>query len=127
MTNEVDEIKAKQPTISQQAVDLVLLGFRRSDAARALGVRPQLVTTACQRAGIPNERTMVRGDVAKATAAARAAAKYRNDHGLPHPSVIAEERRSGLKFREIAARHGITPSQAANAYYRFLSGGYRYA
>lgn len=127
MTGKPDGNKAKQPTISQQAVDLVLLGFRRSDTARALGVRPQLVTQACQRAGIPNERTMVRGDVAKAKAAARAAATYRKYHGLPDPSVIAEERRSGLKFREIAVRYGITIAQASGAYYRFMRGGYRHA
>ena len=128
MQEKHEQIKAPLPSRSELAVDLVLRGMRRTDVARMLGVCTQLVTTACQRAGVKNDqthRTSPAGSAAKAAAAARAAAAYRKEHGLPDPLAIVRDRQRGLMFREIADKYGITNAQAYSVFKRYDHGGYR--
>lgn len=128
MQGKNEQIKAPLPSRSELAVDLVLRGMRRTDVARMLGVGRQLVTTACQRAGVKNvriHRTSPAGSAAKADAAARAAAAYRKAHGLPDPLAIVRDRQLGMTFREIAAKYGGTEGQVCKVFQRYQQGSYR--
>lgn len=129
MTEKPDGNKAK-PTLSQQAVDLVMLGMKRAEVARRLGVRNQMVTLACQRAGIPNCRSVKlsnAGRQIRSKAAAAAATLYRESHGIPDPRSLAIEREGGASYREIARRHGLTIRQVDGMICRVRAGGYRHA